>query len=73
MLAASALLGAVAYFGWKLLDDALGDSLVAQFVSVTLALGVASVVYIAAVYALRIPEARQIAGIIRGRLGRTAS
>jgi hypothetical protein len=40
---------------------------------VTVALGVASAVYIALVYALRIPEARQIAGIIQRRLGRTAS
>src|SRR5829696_3544865 len=55
MLAASALLGAVAYFGWELLDDALGDSLVAQFVSVTLALSVGSAIYMAAVFALRIP------------------
>ena len=73
MLAASAVLGVIAYFGWEALDQALGDSLIAQFVSVTLALTVASAVYIAAVYALRIPEARQIAGIIRGRLGRSAS
>ena len=73
MLAASAVLGVVAYFGWEALDAALGDSLIAQFVSVTLALTVASVVYAAAVFALRIPEARQIAGIVQRRLGRSAS
>jgi len=73
MLAASALLGAVAYVGWEALDSVLGSSLVAQFVSVTLALTVASAVYAAAVFALRIPEARQIAGIAQRRLGRSAS
>ena len=73
MLVASALLGVVAYVGWEALDAALGDSLVAQFVSVTLALTVASAVYAAVVFALRIPEARQIAGIVQRRLGRSAS
>jgi putative peptidoglycan lipid II flippase len=73
MLAASALLGAVAYFGWQALDSALGSSLPAQFLSVTVALAVASAVYTATVIAVRIPEARQIAGIVRRRLGRSAS
>jgi len=73
MLIASAVLGAVAYFGWEALDAALGSSLIAQFVSVTLSLTVASVVYAVVVFALRIPEARQIAGIVRRRVGRSAS
>ena len=73
MLAASAVLGAVAYFGWEGLDSVLGGSLLAQFLSVTIALTVATGVYIAAVIALGIPEARQIAGILQRRLGRGAS
>jgi putative peptidoglycan lipid II flippase len=73
VLLAAALLGVVAYFGWKGLESALGVSLIAQFVSVTLALAVASVVYAGAVYALRMPEARQIAGIVQRRLRRGAS
>ena len=72
MLAASAVLGVIAYFGWEALDSALGASLLAQFVTVGSRSRSASVVYIAAVLALRIPEARQIAGIVRGRLGRRA-
>jgi putative peptidoglycan lipid II flippase len=73
MLAASALLGAVAYLVWAGLDDALGRSLVAQLASVTVALAVASAVYAAAVLALRIPEARQIVGLVQPRMRRGAS
>jgi putative peptidoglycan lipid II flippase len=72
MLAASALLGVIAYGLWYLLDDALGRSLLAQFVSVTAALGIASAVYGIAVLALRIPEAQQIAGLVRRRFGRAS-
>ena len=73
MLAAGALLGVVAYEGWSLLDEALGRSLPAELISVSVALAAGSAVYAAAVFALRIPEARQIAGIVRRRLGRSAS
>jgi putative peptidoglycan lipid II flippase len=73
MLAASALLGVVAYFAWKALDSALGRSLPAQLVSVAFALALSSAVYAAAVLAMRIPEARQIVGLLQRRLGRTAS
>ena len=52
---------------------ALGRSLAAQLVSVTAALVLGSAVYAAAVIALRIPEAQQIIGLIRGRMGRGAS
>jgi putative peptidoglycan lipid II flippase len=73
MLAAGALLGVVAYEGWSLLDEALGRSLPAQLISVSIALAAGSVAYAAAVLALRIPEARQIARIVQRRLGRSAS
>jgi putative peptidoglycan lipid II flippase len=72
MLAASALLGVVAYGLWYLLDDLLGRSLLAQLVSVTVALGVGSAVYGVAVLALRIPEAQQIVGLVRRRFGRAS-
>jgi putative peptidoglycan lipid II flippase len=73
VLVASALLGAVAYFGWKALASALGTSLPAQFVSVTVALAAGSVVYAGVVFAMRIPEARQITGLVQRRLRRDAS
>ena len=70
ILAASALLGLVAFGLWHLLDGLLGRSLPAQLVSVVVALGVGSAVYGAAVLALRIPEAEQVMGLVRRRLGR---
>ena len=53
---ASAALGAVAFGVWYLLDDALGRSFAAQFVSLGTALVVGSVVYLAACRALRVHE-----------------
>jgi hypothetical protein len=69
MLAAGALLGAVAYFAWSGLDDLLGRSLAGQAVSVLGAIAAGSVVYAAAVWMLRVPEARQIRHLLvsRGR------
>ncbi len=58
---------------WDLLDHALGDSLLAQFVAITVAMALSSAAYAAVVLALRIPEANQIIRLIRGRMGRGAS
>ena len=55
-----ALLGAVAYFVWKGLDEALGRSFAGQAVSVLTAIAAGIAVYAAAVWVLRVPEARQI-------------
>lgn len=66
--AASALLGAVAYGVWWVLDDLLGDHLVAQIVSVGTALAAGALVYIAAVLALGLAEARQIRALVAGRI-----
>jgi putative peptidoglycan lipid II flippase len=66
---ASALLAAAAYAVWYVLDGALGESLVAQVVSVGVALGAGVCVYTSAVLWLRIPEARQIQRLVAGRLG----
>ncbi|HEX7290513.1 MAG TPA: murein biosynthesis integral membrane protein MurJ [Conexibacter sp.] len=65
--AASALLGLVAYAVWWLLDDALGRSLLAQIASVGSALAAGVAVYVAAVLAMGIDEARQIRALVAGR------
>ena len=72
MTAASALLGVVSYGVWWGLDDLLGDALLAQVVSVGGALAAGIAVYVAAVLALKIPEARQIQALVAGRLRRAA-
>jgi putative peptidoglycan lipid II flippase len=70
ILAAGALLAGVTYGVWSVLDRALGESLIAQLVSVGLALALGAAAYIAAVIAAGVPEARQIADLIRRRLRR---
>jgi putative peptidoglycan lipid II flippase len=69
MLAAAALLGGVAYGVWYALDAALGRSLVAQAVSVLGGIGAGVVAYAAAVWVLRVPEARQIRRLLMSRGG----
>ncbi len=64
---ASGALAAVSYFTWSALDDALGRGLWAQIASLGIALAAGAVVYGVAVLMLRIPEARQITGLVRGR------
>ena len=68
MLGASALLAAVTYGVWKLLDETLGRGLIGQVLSVGVALIAGAVVYGATVHLLRIPEARQIERLVAGRL-----
>jgi putative peptidoglycan lipid II flippase len=63
-LAAAALAG-VAWLVWELLDEALGRDLWAQIASMTAALGAGSAVYVAGVFALRVPEAEQIRRLLR--------
>jgi putative peptidoglycan lipid II flippase len=70
MLAASALLGLVAFGVWWGLDRALGRSLPAQIVSVGAALAAGVAVSVAAVLAMGIEEARQIRTLVAGRLKR---
>lgn len=70
--AASALLGAVAFGVWWGLDDLLGRSLPAQIVSVGTALVAGTAVYVAAVLAMGVAEARQIRALVRGRMRRGA-
>jgi putative peptidoglycan lipid II flippase len=66
---AAAALAAASYGVWWVLDDALGRSIVAQIVSIGLALGLGAAVYAAAVVALRVPEAGQIARLLRRSRG----
>jgi putative peptidoglycan lipid II flippase len=67
MVAASAVLGAVAYGAWRLLDDALGRSLIAQIVSVGVALGAGFAVYVAIVVLAKVPEAQYLSRLVRRR------
>ena len=73
MLVAAAALGGVSYGVWFVLDDVLGRTLAAQAISVGTALAAGTAVYVAAVLALRIPEARQIVALLRSRMGRGSS
>jgi len=67
MLAAAALLGAVSYGVWYGLDSALGRSLVAQAVAVLTALSAGVIVYVGAVWAMKLPEALQIKRLLMSR------
>ncbi len=70
ILAASALLAAVSWVVWRLLDALLGVSLPAQIVSVGGAAAAGLFVYARAVLAMRVPEADQVSRLIRAQLGR---
>jgi putative peptidoglycan lipid II flippase len=60
VIAAAALLAGVSYLVWYGLDDALGRSLMAQIVSLGIALAAGFATYFVTVLALRVPEADQI-------------
>jgi putative peptidoglycan lipid II flippase len=70
ILASAAALGGVAYAVWYGLDQALGRSLVAQAISLGVGILAGIAVYVAAVWALRVDEARQIARLLGGRFRR---
>jgi putative peptidoglycan lipid II flippase len=70
MTVAAVALGGAAYGTWWALDSALGHSIVAQIVSVSIAALVGFAVYAAAVLMLHIPEARRIEQVVAGRLRR---
>jgi len=67
---ATALLAAVSWGVWRLLDGVLGHSLLAQIVSVLAAAIAGGVIYMRAVLAMRIPEARQVRHLVLDRFGR---
>jgi putative peptidoglycan lipid II flippase len=68
--AAAALLAAVSYGTWFLLDGWLGRGLFGQIAAVGVALTAGTVVYALAVRLLGIPEARQIEALLARRLRR---
>jgi putative peptidoglycan lipid II flippase len=70
MLGAAALLAGVSYAVWYGLDQALGRSLLAQIVSLGIAITAGVAVYIGAVVALGIEEAAQIRRLVASRFGR---
>jgi len=65
--AASAILAAVSLGIWTVLDDALGRSLAGQLVSLTTALGLGLVAFLAVARLLRTPELEQITRLVRRR------
>ncbi len=72
-LIASAIMAAIARGIWVGLHHLLGGSLPAQIVSVGFALLVAGAVYLKLVLVMRIPEARQIEQLLRGRWTRPSA
>jgi putative peptidoglycan lipid II flippase len=71
ILVAAAISAAAARGLWAGLDHVLGRALPAQVVSVGVSLLLAAVIYAKLVLVMRIPEARQIEQLVRGRLART--
>jgi putative peptidoglycan lipid II flippase len=70
ILVASALLAGVSWVVWRLLDDLLGTSLIAQILSVGAA-GLAGLfVYARAVLAMHVPEAHQVHRLVVNQLAR---
>jgi putative peptidoglycan lipid II flippase len=65
VIVAAALLAGVSYLVWYGLDQALGRGLIAQIVSLGVALAAGFAIYFAAVIALRVPEANQIVRLVR--------
>jgi putative peptidoglycan lipid II flippase len=68
ILVATGITTVVGFYIWKGLDTVLGLSLIAQILSVGIALLAAAAVYARLVLLMRIPEARQIESLIRRRL-----
>jgi putative peptidoglycan lipid II flippase len=65
VVVAAALLAGVSYLVWYGLDQWLGRDLIAQIVSLGVALAAGFATYVAAVLALRVPEANQIVSLLR--------
>ncbi len=70
IVVATAIMAAAAWGLWKGLESLLGGGLLAQIVSLGLAITTACLIYARLTLTMRIPEARQIELLIRQRLGR---
>jgi putative peptidoglycan lipid II flippase len=68
IIVATAIVTAVGYLLWKGLDSVLGASLIAQIISMGVAIVGAAALYARLVLVMRIPEARQIESLISSRL-----
>ena len=67
VVVATAIMTAVGWLVWKGLDGLLGTSLIAQILSIGIAMSLAAVLYARLVLLMRIPEARQIEALVVGR------
>jgi hypothetical protein len=67
MVACAALLALISYAVWAVLDGALGRSLVGQAGSLAVGAAAGLLVYVVGVWATRVPEARQLASLVRAR------
>jgi hypothetical protein len=68
ILVATVIMAALARGVWVLLDHVLGQSLAAEILSVGISCALACVLYAKLVLTMRVPEARQIQGLIVARL-----
>ena len=68
MLLASAILAGLTYFGWWAVNDILGQSLIAQILSVGTGLTLGAMGYGVVVLSLDIPEASQVLQLFARRL-----
>ncbi len=67
---AATIMAGACWLVWYLLNAVLGDSLIAQLISLGAAAAVGLWVYVRLVLAMHIPEANQVSSLIRARLGR---
>jgi putative peptidoglycan lipid II flippase len=70
ILIATAVATVVGWALWRVLEAALGTSLLGGLVELGLGLGVAGLIYGRLVLTMRIPEARQVQSLVFGRLRR---
>jgi putative peptidoglycan lipid II flippase len=68
IIVATAIITAIGWLLWKGLDSLLGTSLIAEIVSLGIALAAAGLLYARLVLLMRIPEARQIEVLLLSRL-----
>ncbi len=68
ILIASAIMAGVAWGLWTLVDRVVGQSLIGQIISLSVAVAVACALYARAVLVMRIPEAAQIQAFVTSRL-----
>jgi putative peptidoglycan lipid II flippase len=65
----SGALAAVSYGVWAGLDSALGESLVAQIISLGTGLAAGAITYAGALWLMRVPELEQLTRLVRRRSG----